>query len=602
MTQSSRANRQAVCLVGLLVSVVWFAAAAHPAMQAPNAADGPWSGQMQCVVSARGSGYQDDQTHTWRIIPGPPVLNGIFRQWPAVWTVQGSGNRTLPDGTPETWTTTVPETRAPLAFAVNAVTGQMRIGSQHGLLSTTGAITGRTGRGQTPLVGGGQEWPFPIVDDVATATTISGTRTRPAPNGAGWRQPPGTPTTETCTWNFSKTPAQAQQQISSAATGTTTTDPARTLRSAGAPTGIQAPALTSAGDITGGKKAAGELVDRNGLRAALAITVSYPNGGETINVGTPITIRWTHLLPITARFTADVSYDGGATWTPTNSGTGTFDGTGRLDWTFSGNGSTRARVRVRTEDGTSSDQSDADFTIVAAAPPASGSSTSSTGTSGAGTGTVQLTSPNGGETWTRPGPTALPDVKWTSSYPTTQYFDVNFSGDGGATWQKVTTVPGTATGISVANLMQNGRWTPPYTEQALFNIAPSGGRGGGDTSDAPFHIRKPIAVTSPNGGETLTIGTLATITFTWAWPQGSGYSPRLQVSYDGGTTWTDAKDASGSIVSGGRFDWPVVGPPATRARLRVGAVYGTTGADTAGALVVSDDSDADFAIVYPPTQ
>jgi len=233
-----------------------------------------------------------------------------------------------------------------------------------------------------------------------------------------------------------------------------------------------------------------------------------------------------------------------------------------------------------------SDDSDADFTIA-------GSATSS--------GMLQLTSPNGGETWTRPGPTALPDVKWTGS-SSIPYLDVNFSGDGGATWQKVTTVPGTATGISVANLMQNGRWTPPYSEQALFNIAPSGGGGGGDTSDAPFHIRKPIAVTSPNGGETLTIGTLAMITFTWAWPQGSGYSPRLQVSYDGGTTWTDAKDASGSIVSGGRFDWPVVGPPATRARLRVGAVYGTTGADTAGALVVSDDSDADFAIVYPPTQ
>src|SRR6187401_1646993 len=99
---------------------------------------------MQCVLSVRGPDYQDDQTHTWRIVPGPPVANGMFRQWPAVWSVQGSGNRLLATGDSETWTTDVPPTNAPIAFAVNAVTGQIRIGSQHGLLSINGGIRGTT--------------------------------------------------------------------------------------------------------------------------------------------------------------------------------------------------------------------------------------------------------------------------------------------------------------------------------------------------------------------------------------------------------------------------------------------------------------------------
>ena len=110
--------------------------------QAPGAADGPWSGQMQCALSVRGPNYQDDQTHTWRITPGPPVFNGVFTQWPAV------------------------------------------------LLNINGAISGATINGATraPIVSALQEWPFPIIDELATATTISGTRTRVAPNGSGWRQ------------------------------------------------------------------------------------------------------------------------------------------------------------------------------------------------------------------------------------------------------------------------------------------------------------------------------------------------------------------------------------------------------------------------------
>src|SRR5262245_1307787 len=97
------------------------------AQSAPSAADGPWSGQAQCVVSTRATNYQDVQTHTWRITGGPPQVTGSTRHWPAVWSVQGTGSRILSSSNPgaaaiaattggpsESWTHTVPETSAPI--------------------------------------------------------------------------------------------------------------------------------------------------------------------------------------------------------------------------------------------------------------------------------------------------------------------------------------------------------------------------------------------------------------------------------------------------------------------------------------------------------
>src|SRR5258706_11643695 len=51
----------------------------------------------------------------------------------------------------------------------------------------------------------------------------------------------------------------------------------------------------------------------------------------------------------------------------------------------------------------------------------------------------------------------------------------------------------------------------------------------------------------------------------------------LEVSYDGGATWVDARPSSNGIVSGTSryFKWPVAGPPTPRARMRVRSEYNT---------------------------
>ncbi len=163
-------------------------------------ANGPWSGQAQCVLTATAPGYQDEQTHTWRITGGPPKPNGIFRQWPAVWSVKGKGTR---GG--ETWTIDVPETPAPIAIWELAGGSRIRIGSQHGLIvSNQGLNVSGSASARGPFKATLEEWTFPVREDVATNATISGTSTRRVPQGRGWRQPVGVETTEICTWNFTR--------------------------------------------------------------------------------------------------------------------------------------------------------------------------------------------------------------------------------------------------------------------------------------------------------------------------------------------------------------------------------------------------------------
>jgi hypothetical protein len=69
--------------------VLLLSAASTAGAQSP--ADG-WSGQVQCVLAARGPGYQDDQTHTW-VLSGAPKVQNDFRDYTATWTVSGSGSR-----------------------------------------------------------------------------------------------------------------------------------------------------------------------------------------------------------------------------------------------------------------------------------------------------------------------------------------------------------------------------------------------------------------------------------------------------------------------------------------------------------------------------
>jgi hypothetical protein len=198
--------------------MLWRVLAGTAASQVPNVADGPWSGQIQCVLSARGSNYQDDQTHTWRLTGEPPKVAGSVRLWPAVWSVQGKGQRLLSTqtrtgaavlgGPSESWTTVVPDTSAPIAIYEFPGTGTFRIHSQHTQGYADGAIQVSASSGATSA-SRAWEWTVPSIVEDVQKKTISGSRTATVTNGPGWRRPAEVATTETCTWNLTRAPIES---------------------------------------------------------------------------------------------------------------------------------------------------------------------------------------------------------------------------------------------------------------------------------------------------------------------------------------------------------------------------------------------------------
>src|SRR5205823_7044986 len=140
----------------------------------------------------------------------------------------------------------------------------------------------------------------------------------------------------------------------------------------------------------------------------------------------------------------------------------------------SGPATTHARIRVRTSDanGQVTDESDADFTIAASPATAPGRET------------IRVTAPNDRETYVAG---SNPEEEWQTTYGSTQYYDVNYSTDGGATWRRVAERQGTSSPFVVP--------TPP-TSRALINVTAHGGTG--DTSDATFSVVSKLTVTSPN--------------------------------------------------------------------------------------------------------
>lgn len=100
-----------------------------------------------------------------------------------------------------------------------------------------------------------------------------------------------------------------------------------------------------------------------------------------------------------------------------------------------------------------------------------------------------------------------------------------------------------------------------------------------------------VAVTSPNGGETLVTGTSVSLTWT-ATDNVAVTNVKLELSRDGGANFSETIAASAPNT--GTYSWTVSGPVSTSAMLRVTA-------DDAACHSVADTSDAVFAIEDPTT-
>jgi len=293
---------------------------------------------------------------------------------------------------------------------------------------------------------------------------------------------------------------------------------------------------------------ASDTSDANFAVVPPSITVTSPNGGETLIVGTGHLVTWSSVA-VTGNVLLEYSIDGGGSWTTIVAST---LNDGSEIWVVPNALTAQGRVRVSTLDRSISDASNASFSIQPPPP------------------TITVTAPNGGETY-------VAGTVQTATWTTVSVIGdvrLQFSSDAGSSW---TTLSETANDGSES-------WTVPVvgTTQGRVRII-AVNDSAADTSNANFTVVLPtITVTAPNGGESYPAGSAQTIT--WASTNLSG-SVKLEYSSDGGTTWTVL---SASTANDGTEAWTTPATPSSLGRIRVSAVNGTA----------SDTSDASFAVTY----
>jgi len=265
------------------------------------------------------------------------------------------------------------------------------------------------------------------------------------------------------------------------------------------------------------------------------ITVTAPNGGESITGGTTFEITWTYTGNI-ANVALAYSTDNGANWNTI----GTVLNAGSYSWVAPNVSSTQCLVRVR--DATNnlvSDQSDNVFTI---------------GSFGNETATVL--SPNGGEVFCI-GRTAA--ITWTTT-GLVGNMRIQYSTNNGGSWKTiVASTPNTGSYL----------WTVPDAPAAQCKVRVMEASDGNptDTSDAVFTIAEcgaNLSITSPKGGEAWQVGSQHNIT--WVSGDKTGNYVKIQYSTNNGTTW---RAITSSTANDGSFTWTIPNTPSTTCKVKI---------------------------------
>lgn len=191
-------------------------------------------------------------------------------------------------------------------------------------------------------------------------------------------------------------------------------------------------------------------------------------------------------------------------------------------------------------------------------------------------GTIQLISPNGGET-------LAVGTKYTAVWEENSISGttlVQLSRDGGATYTTIGQVP--AGGSKSFQFTA----TAPVTTQARIRVAQSDEPILSDASNADFTIALPfLRIDSPLPGDRVSVGQPTEIKWSGT-PQST--SVRIEFSKDSGLTWSPI---AGSAPDTGSFTWtPTPADDTTGGRIRISANSGP---------VRFDASDADFIVQTP---
>ena len=291
--------------------------------------------------------------------------------------------------------------------------------------------------------------------------------------------------------------------------------------------------------------------------AGSTITVTSPNGGETLSRGSVMPIKWSSTG--TPGNYVKIELYNGTTLSSTIT-TSTSLSAGSFNWTIPSTQAMGSNYTIRitsTTNSAISDTSNGTFTI--------------TGPS------ITVTLPNGGETLIRG---AVVPIKW--SYTGNPGANVKIQLYNGTTLSRTIT---SSTSLSAGSY----NWTISSLQTLGSNfkikITSTTNSAISDTSNGSFTIAKPsITVTSPNGGETFTRGTVLPIT--WKYVGNPGANVKILL-YKG--IYLSRTITSSTPLSAGSYKWTI---PLTQA---VGSTYKIKIVSTTSSLI-SDSSNAAFTI------
>jgi protocatechuate 3,4-dioxygenase beta subunit len=297
-----------------------------------------------------------------------------------------------------------------------------------------------------------------------------------------------------------------------------------------------------------------------------SIKLKSPNRWVSITAGTTEEITWYWTGGGAAdNIILEYSIDSGQTWLMIVPG---MDNTGSYFWYVPNTPSEHCLIRIQVGEGDEvlSDISEVEFSIITPSTPV-----------------LHLFTPNGGETW-KVG--HFYNITW-DTIGTIENVKLEYSINGGGSWIEI-----------IASTLNTGsfEWTVPDSpaESCLVRVSDVLG-GSTDTSNESFAIvpasTATLDVTSPNGGENLTVG--ATHDITWTSSEMENVEiVMIEYSVDNGVTWTTVDPAAAHNGTGGSYNWTVPDTPSETCLVRITDLSSDEGP--------SDVSDAVFTIEPAP--
>ncbi|MBI4929768.1 MAG: PKD domain-containing protein, partial [Bacteroidetes bacterium] len=293
------------------------------------------------------------------------------------------------------------------------------------------------------------------------------------------------------------------------------------------------------------------------------ITVTYPNGGQTLYSYNTANITWTSGYLSSSFVRIDYSADNGATWVNVIAST---NNSGTYTWTIPNITTTQALVRVMDYGNSATyDVSNAVFTINPG---------------------VVVTAPNGGENLNG---CTVTTIAWTGE-PGTNSYTLQYSTNGGTTWNTIVN----QSFAGGPNYSYN--WTLPNTASnfCLVQVYNSGNASKTDQSNAVFNIVPAIVVTNPNNGGSYAVG--STLNITWTSVGVSNFY-NIDYSTNGGATWTNIVFNTNILTNS--YSWTVPNSPSVSCYVRVTDYNAACKTDQSDALFTITNSPASITVTSP---